>query len=37
MYTEENYLRKILSKSGHPGRPVIRENIHWVPQLTPKP
>jgi hypothetical protein len=22
---------------GHPGRPVQRELIHWVPQIPPKP
>ena len=36
-YTDSTYLRKILSKMGHPGRPVQRELIHWVPQIPPKP
>jgi hypothetical protein len=30
-FTEPEYLKKIIAKSGHPGRPVQRELIHWVP------
>ena len=30
-YTDADYLKKILSKNGHPGRPVQRDLIHWVP------
>lgn len=31
LVTEPEFLRKILKQQGAPGRPVIRENIHWIP------
>lgn len=31
LFTEPEFLRQILKGQGMPGRPVIRENIHWVP------
>ena len=29
--TDPEYLKKVLAGSGHPGRPVQRDKIHWVP------
>lgn len=34
MFTEKEYLQNILKKAGHPGRPCIKENIRWVPQIS---
>ena len=31
LFTEREFLIKILEQQGLPGRPVIRDNIHWVP------
>ncbi len=31
LYTEKDFLTLILKSQGQPGRPVIRENIHWIP------
>lgn len=30
LYTDPEFLRDILRSQGRPGRPVIRENIHWI-------
>lgn len=31
LIAEPEFLRMILKYSGQPGKPVIRENIHWIP------
>ena len=31
LYTDPEFLKKILESQGAPGRPVIRANIHWIP------
>lgn len=35
LYTEKEFLLQILKSQGFPGRPVIRENIHWIPHRDP--
>ena len=35
LVTETEFLNKILKLQGDPGRPVIRENIHWIPHKDP--
>jgi hypothetical protein len=31
LYTEREFLENIRKSQGQAGRPVIRENIHWIP------
>ncbi|KAL4449956.1 hypothetical protein ABPG74_015075 [Tetrahymena malaccensis] len=31
LLTDRNYLKKVFKEAGHPGIPVIRDNIHWIP------
>lgn len=35
LVTEPEFLNKILKLQGAPGRPVIRESIHWIPHKDP--
>ncbi len=32
--TNEEYLNDIYKKAGKPGKPVMREKIHWIPYKT---
>jgi hypothetical protein len=33
IFTDPEYLKKMLANAGRPGRPVIRDNIHWIPHI----